>query len=188
MWQQCRAAYEPGIPQGSARCCLRADMLVTPRRWVDALRQHSFVAQLGVQAEGGQLPTAVALSPKKKSILQLQREYSLANLQDFLKGLLGNALVPRALEVGRPTCLHVSARQHIGGAHSVTGFGHCSQGFPLVTCNSAARLPTYGALLSLSGLCVPTAEPALQADVVSKLFLPAGLAPIGGRWGGSEPA
>lgn len=93
----------------------RADVLVTPCRWVDALRQHSFAAQLGVQAEGSQLPTAVALSPKKRSILQLQREYSLANLQDFLKGLLGNALVPRALEVGRPVCLRMSARQHVEG-------------------------------------------------------------------------
>ena len=91
-------------------------MLVVPCRWVDALRQHSFAAQLGVQAEGSQLPTAVALSPKKKSILQLQREYSLANLQDFIKGLLANALVPRALEVGRPTCLRMSAKQHVEGS------------------------------------------------------------------------
>ena len=80
---------------------------------MDALRQHSFAARLGVQAEGSQLPTAVALSPKKMSILQLQREYSLANLQDFLKGLLGNALVPRALEVGRPPCLCMSAKRHV---------------------------------------------------------------------------
>ena len=135
---------------------------------MDALRQHSFAAQLGVQAEGSQLPTAVALSPKKKSILQLQREYSLANLQDFLRGLLGNALVPRAIEVGRPACLHTSAEQHVHGSQrhrlwtllSAFAFDICATVQP--------ACPHVLGLLSLSGLYAATANQPLVADVVSK--------------------
>ena len=190
--RQCRAPHEPGNPQILAWCCRRSHVLVTPCRWVDALRQHSFAAQLGVQAEGGQLPTAVALSPKKKSILQLQREYSLANLQDFLKGLLGNALVPRALEVGRPTCLRVSAKQHVQGvsaSHAVdTALSVCL--CFLATVQPAC--PHMGACCLSVACTLPQQNRPCRQMLCQKpriyAYVPAEVAPVGGRWGGSEAA